>query len=54
MLLDLLEDRYGNGSIIVTSQLPFEEFYTFLEGATATLAEAIIEKKKKCCIIDFY
>jgi len=44
MLLDLLEDRYGNGSIIVTSQLPFEEFYTFLEDATATLAEAILDR----------
>lgn len=41
-LLDLLEDRYGNGSVIITSQLPFEQFYTFL--GKESLTEAILDR----------
>ena len=41
-LLDLLEDRYGTGSIIITSQLPFDQFYSFLDQPT--LAEAILDR----------
>lgn len=41
-LLDILEDRYGNGSIIITSQLPFEQFYTFLDEPT--VSEAILDR----------
>ncbi|SJN46521.1 ATP-binding protein [Sphingobacterium sp. JB170] len=29
-LLDILEDRYGNGSIIITSQLPLNKYYEFI------------------------
>lgn len=29
-LLDILEDRYGNGSTIITSQLPLDKWYEFL------------------------
>lgn len=41
-LLDLLEDRYGDGSVIITSQLPFDHFYAFLDQPT--LAEAILDR----------
>lgn len=41
-LLDLLEDRYGTGSVIITSQLPFDHFYAFLDQPT--LAEAILDR----------
>ena len=41
-LLDLLEDRYGIGSVIITSQLPFDHFYAFLDQPT--LAEAILDR----------
>lgn len=41
-LLDLLEDRYGDGSVIITSQLPFEHFYVFLDQPT--VAEAILDR----------
>lgn len=41
-LLDLLEDRYGTGSVIITSQLPYDHFYAFLDQPT--LAEAILDR----------
>lgn len=33
-LLDILEDRYGNSSFIITSQLPVEAWYNFIEEPT--------------------
>lgn len=41
-LLDILEDRYGNGSTIITSQLPVENWYSFIQDLT--LAEAIMDR----------
>jgi DNA replication protein DnaC len=41
-LLQLLEDRYGKKSIIVTSQLPVAKWYEYI--ADATLADAILDR----------
>jgi DNA replication protein DnaC len=41
-LLDILEDRYGNGSIIITSQLPLDKYYEFINEPS--LADAILDR----------
>lgn len=41
-LLDILEDRYGNSSVIITSQLPIEAWYNFIDEPT--LADAIMDR----------
>ncbi len=41
-LLQLLEDRYGKKSIVLTSQLPVAKFYEYL--ADKTLADAILDR----------
>jgi DNA replication protein DnaC len=41
-LLDILEDRYGNGSTIITSQLPVDSWYNFIDEPT--LADAIMDR----------
>jgi len=41
-LLDILEDRYGNSSVVVTSQLPVEAWYNFIDEPT--LADAIMDR----------
>lgn len=41
-LLDILEDRYGNGSTIITSQLPADSWYNFIDEPT--LADAIMDR----------
>lgn len=41
-LLDILEDRYGNGATIITSQLPTDSWYTFIDEPT--LADAIMDR----------
>lgn len=41
-LLDLLEERYGNGSVIITSQLPVQAWYEFIDEPT--LADAILDR----------
>jgi len=41
-LLDILEDRYGNGSTIITSQLPVDNWYNFIDEPT--LADAIMDR----------
>ena len=41
-LLQLLEDRYGNKSIIVTSQLPVAKWYEYIDDPT--LADAILDR----------
>lgn len=41
-LLQLLEDRYGNKSIIVTSQLPVANWYEYINDPT--LADAILDR----------
>jgi DNA replication protein DnaC len=41
-LLQIMEDRYGKGSIIITSQLPVNKWYEYL--ADPTLADAILER----------
>jgi len=32
-ILDILEDRYGNGATIITSQLPVDNWYNFIDDA---------------------
>jgi DNA replication protein DnaC len=41
-LLQILEDRYGKKSIIITSQLPVVKWYDFI--AEPTLADAIMDR----------
>lgn len=41
-LLDILEDRYGNSSTIITSQLPIDSWYNFIDEPT--LADAIMDR----------
>lgn len=41
-LLQLLEDRYGKKSIIITSQLPINKWYEYINDAT--LADAIMDR----------
>ncbi|MHC5362367.1 IS21-like element helper ATPase IstB [Myroides sp. LJL110] len=41
-LLDILEDRYGKSSTIITSQLPVESWYNFIDEPT--LADAILDR----------
>lgn len=41
-LLQLLEDRYGKKSIVVTSQLPIAKWYEFINDPT--LADAIMDR----------
>jgi hypothetical protein len=41
-LLQLLEDRYGKKSIIVTSQLPVAKWYEYINAPT--LANAILDR----------
>ena len=41
-LLDILEDRYGKGTTIITSQLPVDKWYEFINEPTT--AEAILDR----------
>lgn len=41
-LLDILEDRYGKGATIITSQLPVDKWYEFINEPTT--AEAILDR----------
>jgi len=41
-LLNILEDRYGNGSTMITSQLPVDSWYNFIDKPT--LADAIMDR----------
>ncbi|NGM74761.1 MULTISPECIES: IS21-like element helper ATPase IstB [Sphingobacterium] len=45
-LLDILEDRYGNSSVIITSQLPVEAWYDFINEPT--LSDAIMDRLTAC------
>jgi DNA replication protein DnaC len=41
-LLQMMEDRHGKGSVIITSQLPVAKWYEYL--ADPTLADAILDR----------
>ena len=41
-LLDILEDRYGKGATIITSQLPVSKWHEYI--GDATLADAIMDR----------
>ncbi|WP_239018573.1 ATP-binding protein [Sphingobacterium corticibacterium] len=41
-LLDILEDRYGNSSVIITSQLTIKTWYNSIDEPT--LADAIMDR----------
>jgi DNA replication protein DnaC len=41
-VVKILEDRYGNGSTMITSQLPVDSWYNFVEKPT--LADAIMDR----------
>lgn len=41
-ILDILEDRYGRGATIITSQLPVDKWYEFINEPTT--AEAILDR----------
>jgi DNA replication protein DnaC len=42
MLLELLEDRHGKGSTIITSQVPVKNWYDIIDEAT--IADAILDR----------
>lgn len=56
-ILDILEDKYGNSSVVITSQLPIEPWYNFIDEPT--LAEAV-NLSSRCkyvsyrCITELY
>jgi len=41
-LLEILEDRYGRASTLVTSQIPIERWYDII--AEPTMADAILDR----------
>ena len=41
-LMEIVEDRYGNGSIIVTSQLPVDAWHDVIDEPT--FADAILDR----------
>ena len=41
-LLEILEDRYGRASTLVTSQIPIERWYDIV--AEPTMADAILDR----------
>ena len=42
MLMDIIEDRHGKGSVIVTSQLPVSKWYDVI--GDKTMADAILDR----------
>jgi DNA replication protein DnaC len=40
--LEIVEDRYGSGSLIMTSQVPVDQWYEII--GNPTLAEAILDR----------
>ena len=42
MLMELIEDRHGKGSTIVTSQLPVSKWYDII--GDKTMADAILDR----------
>jgi DNA replication protein DnaC len=43
-LLELTEQRNGNKSTIITSQLPVEKWHDYLSGGNPTVADAILDR----------
>jgi DNA replication protein DnaC len=41
-LLEIVEDRYGTGSLIITSQVPIDRWYEIV--GNPTLADAILDR----------
>jgi DNA replication protein DnaC len=41
-LLEIVEDRYGTGSLIITSQVPIDHWYEIV--GNPTLADAILDR----------
>ena len=41
-LLEIIEDRYGNGSIIITSQIPVKDWYEII--GDKTIADSILDR----------
>ena len=46
-LLEIIEDRYGSGSIIITSQLPVSSWHDYLGGSI--VADAILDRLVRNC-----
>jgi DNA replication protein DnaC len=42
MLMEIIEDRHGKGSLIVTSQLPVSKWYDII--GDKTMADAILDR----------
>jgi DNA replication protein DnaC len=42
MLLEILEDRYGEHSTIITAQMPVNQWYDFI--ANSTIADAVLDR----------
>ena len=46
MLLELIEDRHGNKSTIISSQLPSSKWYDII--GESTIADAILDRLLNC------
>ncbi len=42
LILEIIEDRHGKGSIIITSQLPVSQWYSII--GEKTVADAILDR----------
>ena len=42
MLLEILEDRYGERSTIITSQMPVSQWYDIIDNST--IADAVLDR----------
>ena len=42
-LMEIVEDRYDSGSLLITSQVPVENWYAMI-GSPPTLADAILDR----------
>ena len=41
--MEIVEDRYDTGSLLITSQVPVENWYAMI-GSLPTLADAILDR----------
>lgn len=43
-LLEVIEQRTGNRSTLITSQLPVDRWHDYLSGGNPTMADAILDR----------
>ena len=50
-LMEVVEDRYGGGSTLITSQLPVEAWHEVI--GELTFADAILDRPSNVCLASF-